>query len=453
MGLLVGLAVPHVERLEHVTAVGHPPSLDGRQEVIDVPAAVGRIERHAIDTLLPPGELGRVVARRLTNEHPRALGSAGAEVLERHGPVPAHRRRRVVGLVGGALDLGTSRHEQRPDRLLPREDAAGIRLLVPGRILARHPRLAPQRRRRTRKKRDVPFDLGIDHDLGLDDDPTLGIAPVAERHGTHTPRDRMLVDRHGMQIGEHREARETLRLPSRLGKEHMKGGEITLAVVAAVPAEPGGEARDDVVLQREPAQIPHRQVAVRIDRIGRQAADVARGAHHPDRGHPEPTRRDRGGRAGARASDHEQPRGVRVPCRDERMRLLGADDRRGDRNLADGQGDRRPDASSHGCSTGPFDTFLGERIQEGVPVPREPAWLPRAGRYAEAQAASRERRPGRPQPSSGNGARAAPTHGNPGWTTPLPKAFIGCGRSIVRRSPRTCHDGVASVAYTRQCSR
>ena len=49
-------------------------------------------------------------------------------------------------------------------------------------------------------------------------------------------------------------------------------------------------------------------------------------------------------------------------------------------------------------------------------MPREPAWLTSAGMDAEAQAASRERRPGRPQRSSGDGARAAPTHGNPGWT-------------------------------------
>jgi hypothetical protein len=65
---------------------------------------------------------------------------------------------------------------------------------------------------------------------------------------------------------------------------------------------------------------------------------------------------------------------------------------------------------------GPCDNFVGEMIEEGVPVPREPAWLTSAGMDAEAQAASRERRPGRPQRSSGDGARAAPTHGNPGWT-------------------------------------
>jgi hypothetical protein len=43
---------------------------------------------------------------------------------------------------------------------------------------------------------------------------------------------------------------------------------------------------------------------------------------------------------------------------------------------------------------GPSANFVGERIREGVPVPREPAWLTSTGMDAAAQAASRERRPG-----------------------------------------------------------
>jgi len=42
-------------------------------------------------------------------------------------------------------------------------------------------------------------------------------------------------------------------------------------------------------------------------------------------------------------------------------------------------------------------------------MPREPAWLTSGGMDAEPQAASRERRPGRPQRTSGDGAWAATT--------------------------------------------
>ena len=37
---------------------------------------------------------------------------------------------------------------------------------------------------------------------------------------------------------------------------------------------------------------------------------------------------------------------------------------------------------------GSFGKFVGERIQEGVSVPREPAWLTSGGSDAGAQAAS-----------------------------------------------------------------
>jgi hypothetical protein len=42
-------------------------------------------------------------------------------------------------------------------------------------------------------------------------------------------------------------------------------------------------------------------------------------------------------------------------------------------------------------------------------MPQEPAWLTSAARDGGAQAASRERRPGRPKRSSGDGAWAALT--------------------------------------------
>ena len=386
VGPLVLLAVAHVERLEHVTSVGHPPALDGREEVVDVPAAVGGVERHAVDTLFPPREVGRVVACRLAGEHPRTLGRTGTEVLERDGPVPAHRRRRVVGLVGGAIDLGTSRHEQRSDALLAREDPAGIRLLVPCRILARHPRLAPQRCRRAREERDVPLDLGVDHGVGRDDDPPAWVLAVPERHAAHAAAVGILLHRHWVQIREHGEARQAAHLSQRLAEKDVEGGEVALTVVAAMAAEPGGEPRDNVVLEREPAEIPHRQVAVRIDAVRGEATDVAGCTHDPDRGNAEPSRRDHGSRAGARASHDEQPRGVVVACRDERMGLRGVDDRRAGHDQTDGDGGRRHDAPLHGHST-------------PVGIHRLPA---------------RRSRDDRPAPR---------------------------------------HEGVASVAYTRQCSR
>jgi len=42
-------------------------------------------------------------------------------------------------------------------------------------------------------------------------------------------------------------------------------------------------------------------------------------------------------------------------------------------------------------------------------MPQELAWLTSGGMDAEAQAASRERRPGRPKQTSGDGAWADPT--------------------------------------------
>ena len=48
-------------------------------------------------------------------------------------------------------------------------------------------------------------------------------------------------------------------------------------------------------------------------------------------------------------------------------------------------------------------------VRAGLPTPQEPAWLTSGAMDAGAQAASRERRPGRPQRTSGDGAWAPPT--------------------------------------------
>jgi len=75
----------------------------------------------------------------------------------------------------------------------------------------------------------------------------------------------------------------------------------------------------------------------------------------------------------------------------------------------------RPTAIPGGPKS-PAENFVGKRIEEGMPVPREPAWLTRGGKDAEAQAASRERRPGGRSDRPASGAREAPTHRNDRWT-------------------------------------
>ncbi len=95
-------------------------------------------------------------------------------------------------------------------------------------------------------------------------------------------------------------------LPAGVGEEHVEGGEIALAVAPAADVEAGDVPGLDVVFQRQAAQLPHRQVAVGIDGIGRQPADVPRRPHDPDRGDPQPAGGDRRRGATARPAGHEQ---------------------------------------------------------------------------------------------------------------------------------------------------
>jgi hypothetical protein len=73
-------------------------------------------------------------------------------------------------------------------------------------------------------------------------------------------------------------------------------------------------------------------------------------------------------------------------------------------------------------------------------VPREPAWLTSGGMDAEAQAASSERRPGRPQRASGDGARAAPPGATDSSFGPI-VPIIG----VVRAAPAERPGGAQTV--------
>jgi hypothetical protein len=138
---------------------------------------------------------------------------------------------------------------------------------------------------------NVPFDLGVNRELRTNHYATLWIAAMGKCDCVDVARLRVLLDLHGIQIGQHRDRRQAVDLLSGVVEEHVEGRKVALAIMPPSGVEARREAGVHVVFEGQTAEIAHRQIAVRIDRVRRKPAHVTRRAQHPDRGNLQSARR------------------------------------------------------------------------------------------------------------------------------------------------------------------